>query len=67
MKEFEILITSPPDRENFVAEIWIKNQMIAEICQETGEYELIIYEKGTLNYGDFLEALIAAKQKLARE
>ncbi|MDY0086425.1 MAG: hypothetical protein RBR84_10945 [Bacteroidales bacterium] len=68
MKEFEILITSPPDRENLVAEIWQDDQMIAEINQEGGVLGLEIYatKEGTikLKYNDFIEALKKAKEKL---
>ncbi len=68
MKDFEILITSPPDRENLVAEIWLEDQMIAEINQENKNLELELFtdEKGRLklNFDDFLETLKMAKEKL---
>ena len=68
MKKFTIEIASPPDRENLVAEIWLDDQMIAELNQENGDLELEIftYEKGKLklNYNNFVEALKTAKEKL---
>lgn len=71
MNDFEILITSPPDRENLVAEIWLEDQMIAEINQENENLELELFtdEKGKLklNYDGFLETLKKAKEKLVEE
>ncbi len=68
MKNFEVLITSPPDREKLVAEIWQGKQMIAEINQENEKLELEIYagenRRLILNYDQFLEALKVAKEKL---
>ena len=71
MKNLTIEIASPPDRENLVAEIWLEDQMIAEINQENNnlELEIFIKEKGKLklNYDDFLETLEKAKKKLVGE
>ncbi|MBG6130182.1 hypothetical protein IWQ47_001735 [Aquimarina sp. EL_43] len=68
MKNYEILITSPPDREQLVAEIWQGDTMIAELNQENKErLELEIYsneKKLSLNYNDFTEVLKIAKEKL---
>ena len=68
MKNLTIEITSPPDRENLVAEIWLGNQMIAEINQENENLGLEIFadENGKLElcYNDFYEALKKAKEKL---
>ena len=68
MQDFEILITSPPDRENLVAEIWLQNQMIAEINQEnkTLELEIFVKENGTikLSYNEFINILKEARKKL---
>ena len=38
--EIKILITSPPDRENLVAEIWVDECQLAEISHE-GEVHLV--------------------------
>ena len=37
MNKFEILISSPPERERLVAEIWYDNMFWAEIFQEQEE------------------------------
>jgi predicted RNA-binding protein len=68
MKNLIIEITSPPDRENLVAEIWSGNRMIAEVNQESENLrlEIFAYENGKLelDYSDFYEALEKAKGKL---
>ncbi|MGF1670153.1 MAG: hypothetical protein ACFCU6_06875 [Balneolaceae bacterium] len=67
MKNFEILITSPPDREKLVAEIWHKDMHVAEINQEDENLEIQIYvaEKIlSLPFNDFFHALEVAKDKL---
>lgn len=68
MKNLTIEITSPPDRENLVAEIWFGNQMIAEINQENENLGLEIFadENGKLElgYDAFYEALKKAKERL---
>ena len=38
--ELKILITSPPDRENLVAEIWVDDFQLAEVSQD-GDVQLI--------------------------
>ncbi|WP_150697988.1 hypothetical protein [Pandoraea terrae] len=44
MSPLEALITSPPDRESVVYEIWHQNQQVAEISKEPGrKYEVEIY------------------------
>ncbi len=68
MKNLIIEITSPPDRENLVAEIWLGNQMIAEINQENENLRLEIFADKNgmleLDYNEFYEALEKAKEKL---
>lgn len=68
MKKFRVEITSVPDREELVAEIWQGDTMIAELNQENKErLELEIYsneKKLSLNYNDFTEVLKIAKEKL---
>jgi hypothetical protein len=66
MKEFEILITSPPDRENLVAEIWHNEILVAEINQETDNLEIEFYlnEKIAFELDDFLITLKIAKRKI---
>ncbi len=66
MTEFEILITSPPDREYLVAEIWHSDELIAEINHEQGSLRLEFYfkEKKVFNLKEFCEALDAARERL---
>lgn len=69
MKKFTIEITSVPDRDELVAEIWLDDTMIAELNQEDKDcLELDIYSNEgkliTLNYNNFTDALKAAKEKL---
>jgi len=67
--EFEILITSPSDREYLVAEIWHSNQLILEINQEQGDLCIEFYfkENKKFNYIDLIEALVAAKDLLTNK
>lgn len=39
----KVLITSPPDRENLVAEIWVDDCQLAEVSQEGDERLVEIY------------------------
>ena len=43
--EFRICISSPPDRKNLVAEIFLGDEQWAEINQENGDLEIEIYPK----------------------
>ncbi|WP_080412910.1 hypothetical protein [Burkholderia ubonensis] len=44
MIELKAMITSPPDRENVVFEIWCGNRQVAEISKEPGrDYEIELY------------------------
>jgi hypothetical protein len=66
MKEFEILIASPPDREKLVAEIWSDDNLLAEINQESDNLEIEIYasEKLVFSLDDLMEILERAKERL---
>jgi|LSQX01.2.fsa_nt_gb hypothetical protein len=66
MREFDILITCPPDRNNLVAEIWYAETLVAEINQETEMLEIEFYltERTIFNLSEFLEVLEKAKNKL---
>lgn len=67
--DFELMITSSEDREKLTCEIYFKNELIAEISQETNELLLEIY---TCPYGtwwevplvQFQETISAAKEHL---
>ncbi|MGB3464930.1 MAG: hypothetical protein WBA74_06665 [Cyclobacteriaceae bacterium] len=70
MKKLTIEITSPPDRDELVAEIWDNDQMIAELNQESENLKLEVYcseNSIQLDYESFLSALIEAKEKLKAE
>ena len=68
MNNFEILLSSPFDREFLVAEIWFGNEYIAEVNQEESFLKLDIHmnEKGliSLPLDEFLNAIELAKKKL---
>ena len=38
MSKFNIELSSVPDRENLVAEIWYENKMVAEVNKETEKF-----------------------------
>jgi hypothetical protein len=69
MKKFDIDITSPPDRENLVAEIFYDNIQWVEISQKTEELVIQFYahpEQGCWEFScnEALEALNQAKERL---
>lgn len=66
MSKFKIEITSVPDRNKLVAEIWYEEILIAEINQENDAIEIELYplHKILLNYQEFLSTLETAKNKL---
>jgi hypothetical protein len=44
MRILKAIITSPPDRENVVFEVWCENREVAEISKEPGrDYEIELY------------------------
>jgi hypothetical protein len=65
----EILITSPPDRQRIVAEIWCDDDQLAEVNDESGYARVEIYprvdgEPWVLPYDELLELLKHAKTEL---
>ncbi len=66
MSKFDIEISSVPDREKLVAEIWYEKNLIAEINQESDNLEIELYplQKVTFDYQEFLQILETAKNKL---
>lgn len=69
MSKFKIEITSPPDKNNIVAEIWISDNHICEVNKESGYYEIEIYSPmnrkfWTFTLDEFLEVLQEAKKRL---
>ena len=69
MNKFKIEISSVPDRENLVAEIWYNEILVAEINQETEKLEIEFYldKKIAFELADFLETLVIAKRKIMTE
>ncbi len=68
MSKFNIEISSVPDRNKLVAEIWHEKDLIAEINQESDHLEIELYplQKITLDYQEFLKILETAKKKLGK-
>lgn len=66
MSKFEIQVTSVPDREKLVAEIWFEETLIAELNQEKDKIELELYPSQKLSFEleEFLKVLDIAKNKL---
>jgi hypothetical protein len=69
MSKFKIEISSVPDRENLVAEIWYNEILVAEINQETEKLEIEFYlnEKIAFELDEFFEALKIAKESIMKE
>ena len=70
--ETKICISSPPDREKLVAEIFFDNEQWAELNQEGDSLTLEIYPRQDgkfwqLNFEQVLEALNEAKRRLLGE
>lgn len=72
MKEkHRICISSPPDREKLVAEVFIGDAQWAEINQDSQALRVEFYprpdgEPWQMDYEDALKALDEAKQRLLR-
>lgn len=68
MSKFTIEISSVPDRENLVAEIWCNEILVAEINQETEELDIEFYltEKIVFELDDFIETLLTAKRQIMK-
>ena len=68
-KELRICLSSPPDRDGLVAEIFFGNEQWAELNQESGILELEFYTKPNgefwrVGLDEVLEALNEAKRQL---
>jgi hypothetical protein len=67
--KMEILITSPPDRERVVSEIWGDDDQLAEVNNEAGTVSVEIYPRAdgkpwVLAYEDLLKLLEEAREAL---
>lgn len=64
-------LSSVPDRDQIVAEVWLGEEMLAEVTWDsTKKYMVEIYsnpngEVWKLNYDEFIQALNLAKTRLA--
>ena len=66
MSKFNVELSSVPDRENLVAEIWYENKMVAEVNKETEKFviEFCLDEKISFMLDEFLEVLENAKRRI---
>ncbi len=66
MSDFEIQISSVPDRENLVAEIWLGDNLICEVNNEGDRLEIEFFTDVVkkFDYLKFLRSLERAKSKL---
>ena len=66
MSKFNIELSSVPDRENLVAEIWYEKKMVAEVNKETEKFVIEFYldEKRSFMLDEFLEVLENAKRRI---
>ncbi len=70
--ELTVLITSPPDRERLVAEIWVDDCQLAEISQE-GEPQMIeLYsspqgDPWQISFDEFLATMKHASARLEQK
>ncbi|MBX8547548.1 hypothetical protein K5D53_23240 [Pseudomonas cichorii] len=70
MKKLSSLISSPPDRENLVFEIWLGDDQLAEVSHEPGRsVEIEIYPPAdgrawVFEYEEFMAMLNQAKNNL---
>ena len=66
MSKFYIELSSVPDRENLVAEIWYEKIMVAEVNKETEKFVIEFYldEKKSFMLDEFLEVLENAKRRI---
>ncbi|MGJ1409064.1 hypothetical protein ACR78Z_05265 [Sphingobacterium thalpophilum] len=69
MSQFKIQLSSVPDRENLVAEIWYREILVAEINQEAEKLDIEFYvnEKMKFDLDEFLKAVENAKGKIREE
>jgi hypothetical protein len=69
MNKIKICISSPPDREKLVAEVFFGDEQWAELNQESGELRLEIYPRQngqpwSLDFHDVIDALSQARNRL---
>lgn len=69
--KLKVQIASVPDRDNLVAEIWVGDQQLAEVSQETGTLKIEIYQRTgeargiwEIEFDELVNALQEARNKL---
>ncbi len=70
MNALRIVISSPPDRDTVVAELWQQEEQVAELRQDTLGLRLELYNSRfssgrDLDYSEFMSALSQLKQALS--
>ena len=68
-REFRVCVSSPPDRQKLVAEIFFGNEQWAELNQENGILELEFYSRANgeswrLPLDEVLESVSEARTRL---
>jgi hypothetical protein len=68
----EVIISSPPDRDVLVSELWVGSELLGEIFDEKGALQLTLYPPRTgshwsLDAQAFLTGLKDAIRELPRE
>ena len=66
---FTIELTSVPDRDGLVAEVWLQREQLAELRREHDELRVQIYPRPSdqpwdIPWDQLLDALQAAREKL---
>jgi len=66
---FQIEITSVPDREELVAEIWVNHEQLAELRRDAGQIRVQLYARSDgrpwdVSYSSLLGALSKAQNRL---
>lgn len=66
MSKFNIELSSVPDRENLVAEIWYEKKMVAEVNKEIEKFVIEFYLDGKISFmlDEFFEVLENAKRRI---
>ena len=66
MSKFNIELSSVPDRENLVAEIWYEKKMVAEVNKEIEKFVIEFYldEKISFMLDEFFDVLENAKRRI---
>jgi hypothetical protein len=69
VNNFRISISSPPDRESLVAEVFVGNEQLAEVNREHGTWSVELYPRASgepwrLPFEETLQVFQEAKSRL---